>query len=66
MRQGMKYAVKQVCKHLDLLSKPVTNSDQVYQTALIASNQDKEIAQILRQIYELDPHGVQAVSIGSD
>jgi hypothetical protein len=32
---------------------------------MVSSNFDEEIARLLRQVYELDPKGLNAISIGS-
>jgi chaperonin GroEL (HSP60 family) len=66
MRNGIKKAVNKVCENLDLMSHKVSNADQVYQVAMVASNFDSEIAEIHKQIYLNDPHGLHAVSIGSE
>ena len=46
-RQGILDAVKYLSSELTKMAQPVTETSQVRQLALIASNQDTEIAELL-------------------
>ena len=46
------------------MAEPVTNVEQVRQLALIASNQDEQVADLLCQVYEHETLTIDSISIG--
>lgn len=65
LRKGIKAAVNKICENVNLSSKKITTADEVNQIALVSSNFDSKIAQIITTIYKQDPYGFNAISIGS-
>lgn len=64
-RNGIRDAVGLVIKELERMSIKVENVEQVFQIAMVSSNNDVEIANILTQIYNQNYMAMHAVSIGN-
>jgi chaperonin GroEL len=52
LKRGMEKAVKAVIKHLEKLSKPIKDKNEIEQVATISANNDKEIGQIIANAME--------------
>lgn len=52
LKRGMEKAVKAVTKHLEKLSKPIKDKNEIEQVATISANNDKEIGQIIARAME--------------
>lgn len=52
LKRGMEKAVKAVVKHLEKLSKPIKNSQEIAQVATISANNDTEIGDIIAKAME--------------
>jgi len=52
IRKGMQSAVRQICENLASQAIRISTSDEVRNIALVSSNQDEHIANILTDIYE--------------
>lgn len=52
LKRGMEKGVKAVIKHLEKLSKPIKNKNEIEQVATISANNDKEIGQIIANAME--------------
>jgi chaperonin GroEL len=52
LKHGMEKAVKAVTKHLEQLSKPIKDKNEIEQVATISANNDKEIGQIIAKAME--------------
>lgn len=52
LKAGMEKALKAIVKHLEKLSKPIKDKNEIEQVATISANNDKEIGQIIAQAME--------------
>jgi len=52
LKRGMEKAVKTVVKHLQSLSKPIKNTEEIKQVATISANNDAEIGAIIAEAME--------------
>ena len=51
IRKGMQSAVRQICENLTKQAITISSADEVRNIALVSSNQDEHIANILTEIY---------------
>lgn len=52
LKTGMEKALKAITKHLEKMSKPIKDKNEIEQVATISANNDKEIGQIIAQAME--------------
>lgn len=56
LKKGMDKAVKEICRYLEEIAVPISTLDDIKRVALIASNDDEEIAEMLVKAYEAVGH----------
>lgn len=51
IKKGMDYALKDVCKYLDLISLQIDSVDKIKQVASISANNDENIGELFVEVY---------------
>jgi chaperonin GroEL len=65
IQRGMASAVTSICRALDAMAKPCGDREALYRVALVSSNGDEEVANIVADALTVaGPHGIVSIETG--